>query len=129
MKKILIILFLFIFSTIPAYSGMRKTMDSLMESWTGENINSVISLWGNPTEIKTADNGKIYYWNKSRDIIAPGFGIYGGAYGGTSTCNKNFEVDENDIIIKGNWSGNACPMTYRSVKKYLNQKNNYRENK
>ena len=125
MKKLLIVIILFIFSVTPSFAGMKSTMNRLMESWTGENINSVVELWGSPSEIKTTDNGKIYYWNKSRDIIAPGFGIYGGAYGGTSICNKSFEVDENDIIIKGNWNGNACPMTYRRIKKYMNPKNDY----
>ena len=124
-KKFVIIVLLFIFSTLPSFAGMKSTMNRLMESWTGENINSVVELWGSPSEIKTTDNGKIYYWNKRTDIIAPGFGIYGGAYGGTSTCNKNFEVDENDIITKGYWNGNACPMTYRGVKKYLNPKKDY----
>ena len=129
MKKELIILLLFMFSTLPSIAGMKSTMDKLMESWAGENIDSVITLWGNPTETKTSDNGKIYYWSNSRDIIAPGFGIYGGTYGGTSTCNKSFGVDENNIIINWNWSGNACPMTYRGAKKYLNSKNNYQENR
>ena len=128
MKKLLVILFLFIFSALPSFAGMKSTMNRLMESWTGENINSVVELWGSPSEIKTTDNGKIYYWKKSTDIIAPGSGIYGGVYGGTSTCNKSFEVDENNIIIKGIWNGNACPMTYRRIKKYLNPKNNYMEN-
>ena len=125
MKKFLIVVFLLAISVNVAFAGMKSTMDKLMESWTGENIDSVIELWGNPTEIKTSDSGKIYYWNKSRDIIAPGFGIYGGAYGGTSTCNKSFEVDANNIIINWNWSGNACPMTYRGVKKYLNPKSDW----
>ena len=128
-KKFLIIVLLITFSAIPAFAGMKSTMNKLMESWTGENIESVIELWGSPTEIKTTDNGKIYYWNKSRDIVMGGFSIYMSAYGGTSTCNKSFEVDENNIIIKGNWSGNACPMTYREIKKYVNPKNNYWKNK
>ena len=129
MKKIFIILLLLTCSTIPSFAGMKSTMNGLMESWKGEDINSVVDLWGFPNEIKTTDNGKIYYWKKSTDIIAPGFGIYGGAYGGTSTCNKSFEIDENNIITNWNWSGNACPITYREAKKYLNLKNNYWKNK
>ena len=129
MKKILILLFLLLFPSIHSFAGMRTTMDRLMESWTGENINSVVELWGLPSEIKTTDEGKIYYWNKKQDIIIGSFNFYGNMYGGTSTCSKSFEVDENDIIIKGNWSGNACPMTYRGIKKYLNPKSNYRENR
>ena len=128
-KNFLITVLLFSFSTLPSFAGMQTTMERLMESWVGENVKSVVNLWGTPTEIKTMNNSKIYYWNKSRDIIMPGFGIYGGMYGGTSTCNKSFEVDENDIIIKWSWSGNACPSTYFSVKKLVNPKNNYWKNK
>ena len=129
MKKISIVIFLFILSTIPSFAGMKSTMDRLMDSWIGENINSVIDLWGSPTDEKIIADGKIYYWNKSQDIIMGGFSVYMLPYGGTSTCNKNFEVDENNIIIKGNWDGNACPSTYREVKKYVNPQNNYWKNK
>ena len=128
-KKLLLSALLFIFSALPSFAGMQTTMERLMESWIGENINSVTELWGAPSEIKTTENGKIYYWIKKQDIIMPGFGIYGGMYGGTSTCSKSFEVNENDIITKWGWTGNACPSTYFSAKKYVNPKNNYWKNK
>ncbi|MBQ7450081.1 hypothetical protein IJS77_01590 [bacterium] len=128
-KKLLIGILLFIFSALPSYAGMQTTMERLMESWVGENIDSVINLWGQPTEEKISAERKFYCWNKNQDIIMGGFGIYGGAYGGTQTCNKIFEVDENNIIIRWSWSGNACPLTYYEVKKYVNPKNNYWKNK
>ena len=125
MKKIVIIFCVLMCTTLSANAfGMKSTMNRLMDSWVGENINTVVNQWGYPNDTKDVAGRKLYYWNSSRFYVS---GNQYGTYGGESTCNKIFEVDDENNIIKWQWEGNSCPCTYYGVKKLVNPKNNYWE--
>ena len=54
MKKFLIVLFIItFFPTVSFAIGTKDTMKRIMDSWIGENIETVIDHWGYPTQEKT----------------------------------------------------------------------------
>ena len=46
MKKILILLLIILFIPNNAQAGSKKTMQAILESWEGENVDAVIGHWG-----------------------------------------------------------------------------------
>lgn len=122
MKKFLIVLFIItFFPTVSFAIGTKDTMKRIMDSWIGENIETVIDHWGYPTQQKTIAGKKLYYWINSSYTVS---GNQYGVYGGESTCNRILEVDKNNNVIKWQWEGNSCPATYFTGKKFVNPNNN-----
>lgn len=101
--------------------GTKKTMEKIMNSWQGENINSVIDVWGYPSAEKEIAGKKLYCWYYSRHYVS---GDQYGVYGGEVTCNRILEVDKDNNVIKWQWDGNRCPATYITSKKWVNPNNN-----
>lgn len=127
MERFIILIVIILTTTSSANAfGMKSTMDKLLDSWVGENINTVIDAWCYPSDTKTFAGRNIYSWNSSNSYVS---GNQYGIYGGTSTCNIHFEVNKQNTIIKWQWEGNSCPITYFGVKKYVNPQNNYWLNK
>ena len=86
MKKFLIVLFIItFFPTVSFAIGTKDTMNRIMDSWIGENIETVIDHWGYPTQEKTIAGKKLYYWINSSYTVS---GNQYGVYGGESTCNR-----------------------------------------
>ena len=122
MKKILlIILALFLVQTSTYAVGAKNAMGKIMDSWNGEHINSVIDKWGYPTSEKKFAERSSYVWDQGNVLIEDILGI---GYVQRPSCTRTFEVDSNNIIIKGAWEGVACPITNRAGKKWVNPKNN-----
>ena len=122
MKKILlIVLVLFLVQTSSFAIGAKDTMEKIMGSWNGEHIDSVIDKWGYPTTEKKIGEHTLYVWDKGNVLIEDPLGI---GYVQKPSCTRIFEVDSNNIIIKGTWEGVACPITYHAGKKWVNPKNN-----
>ncbi len=122
MKKLLLVVFILtIYPTVASEIGTKDTMKRIMDSWIGENLETVIEHWGYPTQEKTIAGKKLYYWiNSSYNISGNQYGVYGGE----STCNRILEVDKNNNVIKWQWEGNNCPATYFTGKELVNPNNN-----
>ena len=136
MKKFLSILFMLL--TISAFAfGVDSTMSTVMESWRGCHIDRVIDRWGYPTDEKTVAGHKLYIWKTQRTVTTsettttrPHTDKKGRTYyttesygGGTEirTTERIIEVDDNNIVIRGRWSGNDLPFTFVGVaKEWLN---------
>ena len=117
----LAILILAMFPNVSFAIGSKSTMKKVMDSWIGENLETVIDHWGYPTQEKTIAGKKLYYWiNSSYEVLGNQYGVYGG----DSTCNRILEVDKNNRVIKWQWEGNNCPATYFTGKKFVNPNNN-----
>ena len=153
MKKILILLLVvfFIQNNVKA-AGADETMKAIMDSWTGENVDTVINHWGYPTDEKTIAGKKLLYWERSRKVNIPestnrtvntSGNTYRNAYesthdstsyvnsikygGGSATlyCNRILEVNASNVVVHGSWEGNRCPYTTKNLyKKWINPKMN-----
>ena len=138
MKRILFTLLLMISVQICAFGfGVESTMTTVMDSWKGCHIDQVIDRWGYPTEEKTIAGHKIFVWKTERIETDNEYTetkahkdkkgrtyytteTYGG---GTQvyTSERILEVDENNRVIKGRWSGNDLPFTFiGKAKDWLN---------
>ena len=120
MKKIFV--FILVAALVQPMSfafGRKSTMDAVMNSWVGENINTVINHWGYPTKQRNIAGKQVYSWEKTVFTVGGGFD---GApiYGGTYSCNRILEVDDNYNVVKWSWNGNNCPITCFTAKKYVN---------
>ena len=138
MKKILSILLIMFATTISAFAfGVDSTMSTVMESWKGCHIDKVIDVWGYPTEEKTVAGHKIYIWKTERTETTSeytttkkhtdkkGKTYYTTeTYGGDTellTTERILEVDDDNIVLKGKWSGNDLPFTFvGKAKQWLN---------
>ena len=138
MKKFLSVLFVLLATTISAFAfGVDSTMATVMDSWKGYHIDKVIDRWGYPTEEKTIAGHKLYIWKTERIVNNDEYTTTkehkdnkGGTYYTTETYGGNttvytseriIEVDENNIVVKGKWSGNDLPFTFVGVaKQWLN---------
>lgn len=117
MKKNYTILFLFALTICPSFAfGAKDTMNKVMDSWVGTNINTAIDYLGYPTSEKIIADKRLFYWEK--DVVSLTInetGVYGGKY----FCTRIFEVDKNKNIISWEWKGNSCPITYMTSKKWV----------
>lgn len=145
MKKILGILLLMLgLSTSVFAFGIDSTMTTVMNSWMGCHINQVIDRWGYPTEEKTIAGHKLYYWTETRVVDNPvdshttvtkdkkGHTHYDtyttGGDREVYTSTRIIEVDDKDIVIKGQYSGNDLPFTFAGkAKKWLNPAYQYQK--
>ena len=122
MKKILlVVLVLFLVQNSSFAVGAKSTMENIIGSWKGEHINSVIDKWGYPTYEKKIVERSLYVWDNGNVLVEDLLGI---GYVQRPSCTRTFEVDSNNIIIKGSWEGVACPITYKAAKKWVNPRNN-----
>ena len=120
-KTLLVILTLLIIQTPSFAIGTTSTMEKIMESWSGEPIDSVINKWGYPTSEKKFAEHSLYIWDSGTTLVEDLWGIN---YKQRPSCTRTFEVDSNNIIIKSRWEGVECPITYFTGKKWVNPRNN-----
>ncbi len=123
MKKYIVILLTIVFIQPSSFAiGMKNTMNKVMDSWIGENIDTVINIWGYPSSEKEIAGKKLYYWLNSSYVVS---GNQYSVYGVEATCNRILEVDKNNTVVKWQWEGNNCPSTYIfSGKKLVNPNKN-----
>jgi len=120
-KYIVLLLSLLVLQNCTFAFGTKDTMNKIMNSWIGENINSVIAIWGYPTSEKTVAGRKLYTWSQGSTI---GENIWGTALVEQQTCNRILEVDESNNVKSWQWEGVSCPDLYCTGKKWVNPNNN-----
>ena len=138
MKKVISILLVIILVKIGAFAfGVESTMNTIINSWLGCSIDSVIDRWGYPDEEKTIAGHKIFIWKTERVVTTseytttkPHTDKKGRTYYTTSTSGGDtevytteriLEVDDKNIVIKGKYSGNDLPFTFMGKgKEWLN---------
>lgn len=103
-----------------------KTMQGIMSSWVGSNIDQVIDRWGFPDEEKVVNGRKIFVWNYRKQATLPysstttgNINTQTGAFqsntygGGGQTiygrCTRILEVDDKKVVKSWQWKGNNCP--------------------
>lgn len=134
MKKIFYALFLILATQIAVFAfGVDSTMSVVMDSWKGHHIDDVIGRWGYPTEERNIAGHKLYVWKTERTVTTsettrttPHTDKKGRTYYTTSTSGGNteiytteriLEVDDNNIVIKGQYGGNDLPFTFMGIAK------------
>ena len=124
MKKIFGILLIMLATTISAFGlGVDKTMSTIMNSWKGCHIDRVMDQWGYPTEIKTAAGQKFYIWRTENN---ESLSAYTKPVSDTNekknkklfVMERIMEVDDQNIVVHGKWSGNDLPFTFIGVAKH-----------
>lgn len=108
-------------------------MDRVMSSWQGAPIDAVIAQWGYPQQEQTIAGHKLYRWFYTKTVMTPTTAtstvtpigrtaivnttISGGDIL-TGDCTRTLEVDQNNVVIRWEWSGNNCP--FADVFEYSN---------
>ena len=145
MKKILGVLVILFTTAVSVFAfGIDSTMSVVMDSWKGCHIDKVIDRWGYPTDEKSIAGHKLYIWKTERveqsseyTTSTPHKDKKGRTYyttethgGGTQiyTSERIIEVDDNNIVTKGKWSGNDLPFTFMGkAKDWLNPTYDYKK--
>ena len=75
MKKFIILFLIILLAQPMSFAfGTKKTMEKIMNSWQGENINSVIDVWGYPSsEKEIAENHE--KWTQT-EILKRGISLF-----------------------------------------------------
>ena len=105
----------------------KDTMEEIMSSWVGEDIDSVINRWGYPDETQEFNDREIYIWRLRKSVnlaerstttgSVDAYGNYqeqtkttgGGAWHGV--CVRKLEVNDDGTIVRWEWEGNNCPFS------------------
>lgn len=118
------ILFFAFFILLAGCSGGFGTMDRIMSSWEGAQLDDVISQWGYPHGKQEFGGRTIYFWDRNVSWTPPatmsgtatqiGNTTYFNAtamQGGTinGSCRRTLEVDSRGYVVGWQWSGNNCP--------------------
>ena len=113
--------------------SITDTMNGIMSSWVGSNIEEVVSQWGYPHEQREFRGRTLYVWNTNTTLTMPkttnttanviGNTVYAQSTttGGNSTqwsCQRILEVDDKGRVLAYQWSGNNCP--FGEVLQYSN---------
>ena len=130
MKKIIILALAIIWLQPTAFAfGKKETMDAVMNSWIGENINTVIRYWGYPTRQTNISGNSAYTWEVTETGVGgggyiPEFNMSMPVFSVKWICTRTLEVDNNYNVIRWDWNGNYCPATHMRAKKYINPNRN-----
>lgn len=110
---------------LSACVSTKDTMQEIMSSWVGEDIDSVIEQWGYPDEKREVAGRELYVWHQRSSVnlaersrtegSVDSYGNYsertvttgGGVWEGY--CGRILEVDDKGTVIKWEWKGNDCP--------------------
>jgi hypothetical protein len=110
--------------TLAGCSGGAGTMDRIMHSWDGAPLDAVIAQWGYPHQEQTIAGHKLYRWFYDKSFAVPAtttgtmttvgntaFLNATTSGGGTISgqCVRTLEVNEQNVVIRWEWSGNNCP--------------------
>lgn len=95
--------------------------NTVVEGWEGRNAIDLWREWGVPTNIVTAPNGNEMHIYLSSSKPGSGDAPVHLSHGmstpsGTGSCETDFEVDAQKVIVNGIWRGESCP---RSEKQEL----------
>ena len=135
---------------MPAFAGVRAFMEDCLNSWVGYPVDSLIRVWGYPSDEREIAGKHLLYFNRSRVGYVPqtsnttgNLNSYGNVYGNTLYsngtynantvtyggysvtyyCNRIIEVDADNNIVSWQWEGNVCPGTYFKGKAWVNPEN------
>jgi len=129
MKKIVILALAVVLLQSTTFAvGKKSTMDRVMNSWMGENINTVIKYWGYPTRQHDIGGHNAYTWEVSQTNVGgggyiPEFNTSVPVFSVKWTCTRTLEVDDDFNVVRWDWRGNYCPATRITSKKYVNPNN------
>ena len=70
MKSIKIYAFL-VLALILSGCSTTQTMNGIMSSWVGSDINEVVTQWGYPHEEREFQGRKLYIWNRNTTLTMP----------------------------------------------------------
>lgn len=96
-------------ATIPTTANYNE----IVKSWTGSDINRLISSWGPPSDVYTMPNGnKMYTWlYVSNSLVTTNYNQWLNRLETRQVqywCKTTFTANQNHIIIDWRWEGNAC---------------------
>jgi len=103
--------------------GEGGVMDQIMDSWKGATLDEAISKWGYPDGERKIAGRSLYQWDRDVTVVLPAttsgtvttFGntsyLNGTTTGGVmnGSCRRILEVDNANVIVGTQWSGNNCP--------------------
>ena len=120
MRKILASFFVIIIFQGSVYAD--SAMSRVMDSWQGENVDTVLKYWGYPNDEKNIAGHKLLYWYQNQN---PQY-IQTSAYTGTVTqnyCTRILEINEHNIVNSWQYEGNSCPNFYFTSQDWVNPNN------
>lgn len=123
MKKVFILISLFF---LGCASMQYEFMEGVLSSWNNSHIDEVVERWGYPDDERKVAGRQIYVWDYRVSYSMPstytatsettGFVSGGGTLSGL--CRRILEVNEENIVIKWNYSGNNCPFADSGMSPY-----------
>lgn len=115
----------FLFTAMILLSGLtvcssEHPMDSMIKTWVNFPVKDVIEEWGDPTDINYLRGQREYIWITTGTRFIPGT-----MFEERTSCQRKLIVGKKGKIIYGTYSGNGCPFTKESVKKWNNPNYDY----
>ena len=117
MKKIFLCLVVFAICGAGAFAYGEHPMDKALQTWIGMKAKDVVKIWGNPTDIQYEQGQTKYIWEETQARFIPGTQLQKRV-----DCNRILIVDTSGRVAFAKFTGEGCPFTTESAKKYINPK-------
>ena len=96
-----------------ASCATNQKYSDILGTWTGENVNDLITSWGPPSEEYTKPDGDVIYtWLfVGGTQVTANYNSYlnmATANSVTYWCKSSFTVGDDNIVKNWRWEGNAC---------------------
>ena len=117
MKKIFLCLVIVSILGAGAFAYGEHPMDKALQTWIGMKAKEVVKIWGNPTDIQYEQGQTKYIWEETQARFIPGTQLQKRV-----DCNRILIVDTSGRVVFAKFTGEGCPFTTESAKKYLNPK-------
>ena len=117
MKRIFLFLVVVFILEAGAFAYGEHPMDKALQTWIGMKAKDVVKIWGNPTDIHYEQGQTKYIWEETQARFIPGTQLQKRV-----DCNRILIVDTSGRVAFAKFTGEGCPFTTESAKKYLNPK-------
>ena len=117
MKKSILFIIIGILLGAGVFADPEHPMDKALQTWIGTKAKEVVKTWGNPTKIEYEQGQTKYIWEDSQARFIPGTQLQKRA-----DCNRILIVDTSGRVVFAKFTGEGCPFTTESAKKYINPK-------
>jgi len=117
MKKAVIFAVSVVFFGACAWAYGEHPMDKAMQTWIGMKAKEVVKIWGNPSDINYEQGQTKYIWEETQSRFIPGT-----QFQKKVDCNRILIVDTSGKVVFAKFTGEGCPFTSESAKKYINPK-------
>lgn len=122
MKKSILLIIIAVLCGAGVFAYGEHPMDKALQTWIGMRAKEVVKIWGDPSTIEYEQGQTKYIWEETQSRFIPGTQLQKRV-----DCNRILVVDTSGRVVYAKFTGEGCPFTTESAKKYINPNSKIRK--